>query len=112
MFSERVVHEPLVEEDIFLLVQGMRAAHPAKDGTVHHYALTGLLVCRVCGRRMEPHWVHERPAYRCRHGYSSANLRPPDGLRIVNAREDRVLADGVERTERQRGRRAAAGSTI
>ncbi|MGX7829651.1 recombinase family protein [Actinokineospora sp. 24-640] len=93
VFSERIAHEPLVDEDTFLAIQGMRAARTAQDGSTHAYALTGLLVCQVCQRRLEPHWVHGRPGYRCRHGYSSSNPRPENGLGIVNVREDQVLDD-------------------
>jgi hypothetical protein len=35
--------------------------------------LTGLLVCEVCGRRLDGHWVHGNPGYRCRHGSTSAH---------------------------------------
>ena len=40
---------------------------------------------------MESAWSHGRPAYRCRHGYTSA--APPDADRPKNAyvREDRIL---------------------
>jgi site-specific DNA recombinase len=55
------------------------------------YLLAGLLACRVCGRRMESAWSSGKPAYRCRHGHTSA--APPDPVRPKNAhiREDRVL---------------------
>jgi site-specific DNA recombinase len=43
------------------------------DGKSRRYALTGLLVCEVCGRRLDGHWVHGNPGYRCRHGSSSAH---------------------------------------
>lgn len=92
VFSKRIAHEPLVDEGTFLAVQGIRAARAAKDGSTRAYALTGLLVCGACGRKLEPHWVHGRPAYRCRHGYSSANPRPENGPRMINVREDEVLA--------------------
>ena len=56
------------------------------------YLLAGLLVCGTCGRRMESAWSNGRPAYRCRHGHTSA--APPDPGQPGNAyvREDRALA--------------------
>ena len=29
--------------------------------------------CGTCGRRLETSWTNGRPAYRCRHGYTSGN---------------------------------------
>ena len=55
------------------------------------YLLAGLLICAACGRRMESAWSNGKPAYRCRHGHTSA--APPDPGRPKNAyvREDRIL---------------------
>jgi tRNA(Ile2) C34 agmatinyltransferase TiaS len=36
------------------------------------YLLAGLLVCGGCGRRMESTWSNGKPAYRCRHGHTTA----------------------------------------
>ncbi|WP_326799340.1 zinc ribbon domain-containing protein [Streptomyces sp. NBC_01808] len=56
------------------------------------YLLTGLLRCGLCGRRMESCWTNGRPAYRCRHGHTSAT-RPGTGRpRNTYIREDRILA--------------------
>ncbi|MER7178371.1 zinc ribbon domain-containing protein [Streptomyces hyaluromycini] len=70
------------------LVQQTRAARLTVPGRT--YTLAGLLHCGMCGRRMESHWT-QRPAYRCRHGHSSAV--PPLPHRTPNAyvREDHVL---------------------
>jgi hypothetical protein len=38
----------------------------------HAYLLAGLLRCGDCGRRLESAWSNGKPAYRCRHGYTSA----------------------------------------
>jgi site-specific DNA recombinase len=56
------------------------------------YLLAGLLACGICGRRMESAWSNGKPAYRCRHGHTSA--APPDPGRAKNAyvREDRIVA--------------------
>jgi site-specific DNA recombinase len=53
--------------------------------------LAGLLTCGTCGRRMESAWSNGKPAYRCRHGHTSAVS--PDPARPKNAyvREDKIL---------------------
>jgi hypothetical protein len=50
-----------------------------------------LLACGVCGRRMESAWSNAKPAYRCRHGHTSAMA--PDSSRPKNTyvREDKLL---------------------
>ena len=40
---------------------------------------------------MESAWSNGKPAYRCRHGYTTASSRGPDGLRNAYVREDRIL---------------------
>jgi hypothetical protein len=89
--SEHLTHRPLVDDATFLAVQGMRTARTTKDGETRHYVLAGLVTCGVCGRRMDAHWAHGRPGYRCRHGYSSAAPRLADAPRNVYVREDRLL---------------------
>ncbi|MEV6235765.1 recombinase family protein [Lentzea sp. NPDC051838] len=89
--SERIAHEPLVDDETFVAVQGMRVAQPAKDGEVRHYLLAGLVVCGLCGRRMDGHWVHGRAGYRCRHGFTSARRRPDKAPRNFYVREDHLL---------------------
>ncbi|MEU0884052.1 recombinase family protein [Lentzea sp. NPDC005914] len=89
--SERIVHEPLVDDETFVAVQGMRVAKPAKDGEVRRYLLTGLVVCGLCGRRMDGHWVHGRAGYRCRHGFTSVRRRSDGEPRNIYVREDHLL---------------------
>lgn len=64
--SESLAHVPLVDEATFVAIQGIRAGRLTKDGDRREYALAGLVVRGVCGRRMDAHWVHNRPGYRCR----------------------------------------------
>ncbi|WP_367138990.1 hypothetical protein [Saccharothrix sp. HUAS TT1] len=40
---------------------------------------------------MDSHWVHGRPGYRCRHGYTSAHTRPADAPKRLYWREDCLL---------------------
>ncbi|WP_158854865.1 recombinase family protein [Saccharothrix deserti] len=89
--SLEVVHTPLVSVRDFIEAQQVRARRPNDDGDRREYLLAGLVVCGVCGRRMDAHWVHGRPGYRCRHGFSSARPRSADGARALYWREDRLL---------------------
>ncbi len=90
--SDRIVHPPLVEETVFRAVQGMRVARRTRDGGTRRYVLAGLVVCGVCRRRLDSHWVNGRAGYRCRHGYTSARPRPAGHAKNVYAREDRLLS--------------------
>ena len=86
--SHEPTHPALISQSDFLAVQGMRAI-PIEP--THIYQLTGLLACTVCSRCMEATWSHGSPAYRCRHGHTSAKI--PD-TNHVNAfvRERDILA--------------------
>lgn len=48
--------------------------------------------CGICGRLAESCWSNGRPAYRCRHGHSSASAPDPGRPRNLYIREDRILA--------------------
>ena len=67
-----------------------RAPRPGGPGDTK-YLLAGLLSCGRCGRRLESAWSNGKPAYRCRHGYTSATS--PDLARPGNTyvREDQIL---------------------
>jgi hypothetical protein len=89
--SEHLAHAPLVDEATFVAVQRIRAGRRTKDCETRKYALAGLVVCGMCGRRMDAHWVHGHPGYRCRHGYTTAAPRPGHAPRNVYVREDHLL---------------------
>ena len=62
------------------------------DGAAkRRYLLAGLLICGGCGRRMESAWSNGKPAYRCRHGHTTASTRGPGRLKNAYIREDRIL---------------------
>lgn len=91
VISARPAHPALVSEEDFIAAQGIRAG---RDGTDpgRCYRLAGLLRCGICGRRAESCWSNNRPAYRCRHGHSSASApAPPDRPKNMYIREDRIL---------------------
>ena len=97
VISARPAHPALVSEADFIAVQDISTARgPApREGPTspcrRRYLLAGLLTCGTCGRRMESAWSNGKPAYRCRHGHTSA--ASPDPARPPNTyvREDRVL---------------------
>jgi hypothetical protein len=74
--SAEHTHPALVSDQDFLTAQQITAVTLPEDGRTRRYALTGLLICQVCGRRLDGHWVNQKPAYRCRHGHTSAH--PPN----------------------------------
>jgi site-specific DNA recombinase len=118
-FSKQPTHPALISEHDFLEVQTKRAA-PAQAR--HDYRLTGLLACGVCGRRMEGAWSHGNPAYRCRHGKTSATapeapvntfIRERDLLArfpLLHARLEPTQPTGRATTTPAPGRRTKASS--
>jgi DNA invertase Pin-like site-specific DNA recombinase len=94
VISRRPAHPALVSEDDFVAAQDVSAARgpvPHDEPVLRRYLLAGLLACGVCGRRMESAWSNGKPAYRCRHGRTSAMA--PDRARPKNTyiREDKLL---------------------
>ena len=94
VISNRPAHPALVSEADFIAGQDISAARgPApRDGPVlRRYLLAGLLACGVCGRRMESAWSNGKPAYRCRHGRTSAMAPDPARPKNTYVREDMLL---------------------
>ncbi|WP_410672265.1 hypothetical protein [Amycolatopsis sp. cmx-4-68] len=58
-----MTHPALVDEATFAAIQGMRAARPTQHGHTRTYILTELGQCRLCGRRLDSHWVNRRPGF-------------------------------------------------
>ena len=94
VISNRPAHPALVSEDDFIAAQDVNASRgPVPQGApvLRRYLLAGLLACGMCGRRMESAWSNGKPAYRCRHGRTSAMA--PDAARPKNTyvREDKIV---------------------
>jgi len=91
VISKQPAHTALVSEADFIAAQDTTAPRGPAGPAVRRYLLAGLIACGRCGRRLESAWSYGRPAYRCRHGYSSATV--PDPARPKNAyvREDQIL---------------------
>jgi hypothetical protein len=91
VISKRPAHAALVSEADFIAAQDAAAPRGPAGPAVRRYLLAGLLACGRCGRRLESAWSNGRPAYRCRHGHTSA-VSPDSGRpRNTYVREDQVL---------------------
>ena len=88
VISKQPAHPALVSEADFIAAQD--TAVP-RGPAARRYLLAGLLACGRCGRKLESAWSNGKPAYRCRHGYTSATR--PDLARPKNTyvREDQIL---------------------
>jgi site-specific DNA recombinase len=102
--SNALSHVALVSEADFVAVQRFRARRACKDGATRSYMLAGLVQCRLCGRRMDSHWVNDRAGYRCRHGHNSSRTRPPDAPHYLYVREEVLLSRLVRQLAPDRGR--------
>jgi site-specific DNA recombinase len=94
IISNRPAHPALVSEDDFIAAQDVNATRgraPHGEPVVRRYLLAGLLSCGVCGRRMESAWSNGKPAYRCRHGHTSAMAPDPARPKNTYIREDKLL---------------------
>jgi hypothetical protein len=86
-------HASLVEDRTFRAVQGMRSARRTQEGETRTYRLAGLVMCGVCGRRLESHTAKNQPGYRCRHGRTSASVRSSTLVKAVYIAERRLLTE-------------------
>ncbi len=91
VISEQPAHPALVSEAGFIAAQDTTVPRGPAGPAARRYLLAGLLACERCGRKLESAWSNGKPAYRCRHGYTSA-IRP-DLARPKNTyvREDQIL---------------------
>lgn len=58
--------------------------------------LAGLVVCGLCQRRMDAHWLHGRAGYRCRHGQTSSHRLEANRAQNVYVRGDKLIAELIE----------------
>lgn len=94
VISSRPAHPALVSEADFIAAQDVSAARgpvPHDELVLRRYLLAGLLACGLCGRRMESAWSNGKPAYRCRHGRTSAMAPDPARPKNTYIREDKLL---------------------
>jgi site-specific DNA recombinase len=90
VISKHPAHTALVSKGNFITAQDMAVPRGPAGPAVRRYLLAGLLACGRCERRLESAWSNGKPAYRCRHGYTSAasaSGRPGN----TYVREDQIL---------------------
>lgn len=101
VLSERPAHPALVSEAGYIAAQDISAARgpaPAADPAgpqVRRYLLAGLLACGTCGRKVESAWSNGRPAYRCRHGHTTAAGGVPAAASTSGTRPARSTSSGT-----------------
>jgi site-specific DNA recombinase len=91
VISEHPAHPALVSEADFIAAQEASAPRGPAGPAVRRYLLTGVVACGRCGRRLESAWSNGKPAYRCRHGYTSATRPGPGQPKNTYVREDQIL---------------------
>jgi len=91
VISRRPAHPALVSEADFIAAQEATAPRGPAGPATRRYLLAGLLACGRCGRRLESAWSNGKPAYRCRHGYTSATSPEPGRPKNAYVREDQIL---------------------
>jgi hypothetical protein len=91
VISRHPAHAALVSEADFIKAQDTAAPRGPAGPAARRYLLAGLLTCGRCGRRLESAWSHGRPAYRCRHGHTSATVPDPARPKATYLREDEIL---------------------
>jgi len=91
VISRHPAHAALVSEADFIAAQDTAAPRGPAGPAVRRYLLAGLLACGRCGRRPESAWSNGKPAYRCRHGHTSATRARPGRPGNTYVREDHIL---------------------
>ncbi|WP_460440377.1 recombinase family protein [Amycolatopsis stemonae] len=104
--SAKMAHPPLVTEQEFITAQQIRAARSANDGRTRRFALARLIRCGLRDRRLDSHWNHGRPTYRCRHGHTSTQSPGQPRPKTLYIREDHLVDEisirlGKERNDGQ-----------
>ena len=75
----------------FIAAQDAAVPRGPAGPAARRYLLAELIACGRCGRRLESCWSNGKPAYRCRHGHSSAASPDPGRPKTTYVREDQVL---------------------
>ncbi|MEV0624212.1 recombinase family protein [Nonomuraea sp. NPDC050404] len=99
VWSEAIVHEPLIDAETFEKAQALLSAkgRPATQRkprrTPRPYVLRHLIHCGVCERRMEGTWNNDRANYRCKFPVEYALANKIEHPRTVYVREDHIVAE-------------------
>jgi site-specific DNA recombinase len=99
VWSEKLMHEPLVTLEMFETAQAHLAANQKKDRLRHGrtpvhapYLLRGLLRCSLCQRKMHGSWNHSAARYRCQYAKQYALVNEIDHPKTIYVREDQIVA--------------------
>jgi site-specific DNA recombinase len=85
-------HPALISTANYAAAQAVKSVRAAGDGTQRSHRRAGQVQCGTCGRRLDSHWVNNRPGYRCRHSHTSATAtNARDQEPYVYVREDELL---------------------
>src|SRR6185437_9986389 len=95
IYSDQVVHPPIIGTDTFTRAQAVLAAKSkiAERGprrSPRPYSLRGILFCGICGRRMQGSWNNDAPYYRCVFLREYAAKNKINHPRAVYLREDQL----------------------
>lgn len=102
IYSEQLAHPALISDEVFRQAQAILATRrviPAEHKphrSKHSYALRGLLLCGLCNRRMQGHWVNNSASYRCRFPSEYALANDVIHPRNITLRQA-VLLDPLDR---------------
>jgi hypothetical protein len=72
LWLDKIVPPPIIDREVFDQVQALVHGRATKHAQhkphrrQHPYALRGLVICGLCERRMQSHWVNGAPCCRCR----------------------------------------------
>ncbi len=101
IWSDNIVHEPLVTTEDFEAVQALRLTRRKTSPleplqrmqrtSKRDYLLSKILHCGVCGQKMESTFNHGRPHYRCRYPAEYAEANNIEHPRTVYVREDHIV---------------------
>jgi len=91
VISTRSAHPALVSEADFIAVQEISTPRGPAGLATRRYLLAGLIRCGACERRLESAWSNGRPAYQCRHAYTSATRSDSTRAKNTYIREDQIL---------------------
>ena len=91
VISRHPAHAALVSEADFIAAQDTAAPRGPAGPAARRYLLAGLPAWGRCGRRLESAWSNGRPAYRCRHGHTSAASPGSGRAKKTYVREDQIL---------------------
>ncbi|WP_432990687.1 recombinase family protein [Dactylosporangium sp. CA-233914] len=96
IWSDNLAHPAIVDTDTFEQVQAKIATKGASTTTVkprrtpRPYLFRGALICGICQRRMQGHWLRDAAYYRCRFPDQYAIANKLTHPRNVYLREDQL----------------------